>query len=75
MKIIITILILSIAAIGVVGCTGIYTDPGYPVVSGGSYIHQSHYPSYHPRRYYGSLRARGPAVHVGRGTRISQSHY
>jgi len=75
MKIILIIIALSIAAISLVGCTDIYSDPGYPVVSGGSNIHQSHHASYHPHHYFGGHYGPGPVVHTSQAGGIKQSHF
>ncbi len=74
MKKLLLTLALIAAAITLVGCTGPYE--AYPVVSGGSDIHQSHHRRRHhrnkPYRHYASP---GPVIHSSGRSGISQSHY
>jgi len=75
MKTILITITLMAAAVGLISCTGVYTDPSYPVVSTGRSIHQSHH-HYRRHHHYNHRRvASAPKVYVGGGSSISQSHY
>lgn len=82
-------IVLTLLTISLVGCTGIYENPGYPVVSSGGDIHQRHYryrdrpyanPRIHQRHYrrryksYANKYGPRPSVHTSE-RRISQNHY